>query len=103
MMKILKSGFLLFVLFFVLACNAYQGINTAALEVGMSKPAVQSIVNRQMEAVSAKTNEDGVLEEVFQVQKRIVRGGVARQQRYYIFFADNRLVKYELADEKFSF
>ena len=41
--------------------------------------------------------------QVFQVQKRIVRGGIARQQRYNLYFIDEKLVKYEKDSEKFSF
>lgn len=103
MIKYLKTCILFFTVFFFVSCNAYQGINTAALEIGMSKSTVQAIVKKPMEPISSKINDGGVKEEVCQVQKRIVRGGIARQQRYYLFFADEKLVKYELADEKFSF
>ncbi len=33
--------------------------------------------------------------QVYQVQKRIVRGGIARQQRFNLFFVNGKLVKYE--------
>jgi len=43
-----KTDLLLWTLLFIFSCNAYQGINTAALEVGMSKATVQAIVKKPM-------------------------------------------------------
>ena len=103
MIKYFKTCILLFAVLFFVACNAYKGIDTAALEVGMAKSTVQAIVKKPMESISSKINDSGVKEEVCQVQKRIVRGGIGRQQRYYLYFANEKLVKYELADENFSF
>ena len=42
--RVNKTGVLLWTLLLFFTCNAYQGINTAALEVGMSKATVQAIV-----------------------------------------------------------
>ena len=60
------------------------------------------IVKRKLVQVSSSV-ENNTTKQVYQVQKRIVRGGIARQQRYNIFFVDNKLVKYEKDSEKFSF
>ena len=63
---------------------------------------VQRIVKKQLVQVSMSSDEDGV-KQVFQVQKRIVRGGIARQQRYNLYFIDSKLIKYEKESETFSF
>lgn len=42
--KVNKTGVLLWTLLLFFTCNTYQGLNTAALEVGMSKATVQAIV-----------------------------------------------------------
>jgi hypothetical protein len=68
----------------------------------MSKQQVEDVIDRKLTLVSS-TLESDVKKEVYQAQKRIVRGGIARQQRYNFYIIDGKLVRYELADEKFSF
>lgn len=87
----------------VSACSAYKDINVGGLQIGMSQSEVQKLVDEPMVKVSMTHDSDGSVKETFQVQKRIVRGGIARQQRYNLFFIDNKLVKYEIDSEKFSF
>ena len=84
------------------ACNTYRDIPVNSLSVGMTIEQVQQIVQKSLVQVSMSSDE-GVEKQVFQVQKRIVRGGIARQQRYNLFFIDKKLVKYEKESEKFSF
>ena len=84
------------------SCNAYKDIPVEELSIGMSTEQVQRIVKKQLVQVSMSSDEDGV-KQVFQVQKRIVRGGIARQQRYNLYFIDSKLIKYEKESEKFSF
>lgn len=84
------------------ACNAYKDLPVNDLTIGMTIEQVQSIVKRKLVQVSS-SKVNNTSKQVFQVQKRIVRGGIARQQRYNIFFIDNKLVKYEKDSEKFSF
>jgi hypothetical protein len=47
------------------------------------------------------TDEDGKFIEVYIVQKRIVRGGIARQEKYQFVFKNNKLVEYEKVSENF--
>ena len=68
----------------------------------MSIETVQSIVKKQMTRISFDVVNNEKIE-VFEVQKRIVRGGIARQQRFNIFFVDGKMTKYEKDSEKFSF
>ena len=82
------------------ACNAYKDIPVTSLSVGMMIEQVQEIVIKPLVQVSMSSDE---VKQVFQVQKRIVRGGIARQQRYNPYFIDKKLVKYEKDSEKFSF
>ena len=86
----------------LISCNAYKNIPVQTLTVGMSTETVQAIVKKPMVKVSFE-EKDGEMLEVYQVQKRIVRGGIARQERYTLFFRDGKLVKYEKDSEKFSF
>ena len=88
---------------FLLACNAYKGISTQGLSNGMTKELVEKSIGRKLTVVSSALENGSSKKEVFQAQKRIVRGGIARQQRYNFYFVDGKLTKYELADEKFSF
>ena len=88
---------------FLLACNAYKGISTQGLSNGMTKELVEGVIGRKLTVVSSALENGSSKKEVFQAQKRIVRGGIARQQRYNFYFVDGKLTKYELADEKFSF
>jgi len=46
--RVNKTGVLLWTLLLFFTCNTYQGLNTAALEVGMSKATVQAIVKKTM-------------------------------------------------------
>jgi|LauGreDrversion4_2_1035121.scaffolds.fasta_scaffold422116_2 hypothetical protein len=92
----------LVVLVLLSSCNAYKGINVQPLSNGMSKQQVEDVIDRKLTLVSS-TLESDVKKEVYQAQKRIVRGGIARQQRYNFYIIDGKLVRYELADEKFSF
>jgi len=88
---------------FLLACNAYKGISTQGLSNGMTKELVEKSIGRKLTVVYSALENGSAKQEVFQAQKRIVRGGIARQQRYNFYFVDGKLTKYELADEKFSF
>jgi hypothetical protein len=93
---------ILFVLpLILLACNAYKDIPVQNLTIGMSVSEVQAIVQKQMVQVSMSSDKEGE-KQVYQVQKRIVRGGIARQQRYNLFFLNGKLVKYEKDSENFS-
>ena len=98
MKKLLYIGIILM----FTSCNAYKDIPVEELSIGMSTEQVQRIVKKQLVQVSMSSDEDGV-KQVFQVQKRIVRGGIARQQRYNLYFIDSKLIKYEKESEKFSF
>ena len=98
MKKLLYIGIILM----FASCNAYKDIPVEELSIGMSTEQVQRIVKKQLVQVSMSSDEDGV-KQVFQVQKRIVRGGIARQQRYNLYFIDSELIKYEKESEKFSF
>ncbi len=97
-----KFALSLIVLALLSSCNAYKGLNVQPLSNGMSKQQVEDVIDRKLTLVSS-TLESNVKKEVYQSQKRIVRGGIARQQRYNFYLIDGKLVKYELADEKFSF
>ena len=94
---------LLFLSLIISSCNAYRDLNVSSLKNGMSKSVVADILNKKLMQVSLSTDSDGKIKEVFEVQKRIVRGGIARQQRFNLYFIDNKLVKYEKESEKFSF
>lgn len=85
-----------------LSCNAYKDIPMQNIAVGMSVSEVQEVVKKQMVKVAMSSDLEGD-KEVYQVQKRIVRGGIARQQRFNIFFLNGKLVKYEKDSEQFSF
>tara|TARA_B100000768_G_C10880825_1_gene209541 strand:+ start:35 stop:331 length:297 start_codon:yes stop_codon:yes gene_type:complete len=98
----MKKVILIIIISFLTACNAYKDLPVNDLTIGMSVEQVKSIVKRKLVQVSSSL-EDNSSKQVFQVQKRIVRGGIARQQRYNIFFIDNKLIKYEKDSEKFSF
>lgn len=98
-----KNLTILILITLLFSCNAYKGINTTDLSIGMSKFDTQRIVKSEMVSISSNVDESGKSKEIYQVQKRIVRGGIARQQRYNLYFVDGKLFKYELADEKFSF
>ena len=98
----MKNSIVFFLFLALVSCNAYKDIPVQDLSVGMPISQVENIVKKDLVQV-ALTNENGVEKKVFQVQKRIVRGGVARQQRYNLYFVDNKLVKYEKDSEKFSF
>jgi hypothetical protein len=97
-----KLASYLFVLILLSSCNAYKGLNIQPLSIGMTKQKVEEIIGRKLTLVSS-TLETNIKKEVYQAQKRIVRGGIARQQRYNFYLIDGKLTKYELADEKFSF
>lgn len=87
---------------FLISCNAYKDIPVHGLKIDMNVEQVQEIVKRPLVQVSMSSDSDGE-KRVFQVQKRIVRGGIARQQRYNIYFLNGRLLKYEKDSESFSF
>jgi hypothetical protein len=87
---------------FLISCNAYKDIPVHELKIDMNVEQVQEIVKRPLVQVSMSSDSDGE-KRVFQVQKRIVRGGIARQQRYNIYFLNGRLLKYEKDSESFSF
>ncbi len=98
----MKKALILLTVLILTSCNAYKDISVDNLSLGMSTEQVQAIVKKTMVQVSMSLDEDSE-KQVFQVQKRIVRGGIARQQRYNLYFIDNKLVKYEKDSEKFSF
>jgi len=98
----MKKALILLTVLILTSCNAYKDIPVDNLSLGMSTEQVQAIVKKTMVQVSMSLDEDSE-KQVFQVQKRIVRGGIARQQRYNLYFIDNKLVKYEKDSEKFSF
>jgi len=90
------------IIFLLCSCNAYNDIPVYQLTTGMSVSKVQSIVRQSMVKVSM-SKENGIEKTVYQVQKRIVRGGIARQERYNLYFIDGELLKYEKESENFSF
>lgn len=96
-----KLTFFLFISLF-LSCNAYKDIPVQNLTIGMSVAEVQALVKKQMVKVAMSSDLEGD-KQVYQVQKRIVRGGIARQQRFNLFFVNGKLVKYEKDSEEFSF
>ena len=49
------------------------------------------------------SEDNGITKQTFQVQKRIVRGVIARQQRFNLFFKSGQLTGYDKDSEKFSF
>jgi len=98
----MKKALILLTVLILTSCNAYKDIPVDNLSLGMSTEQVQAIVKKTMVQVSMSLDEDSE-KQVFQVQKRIVRGSIARQQRYNLYFIDNKLVKYEKDSEKFSF
>lgn len=98
MPKIIFSFFFLF----LISCNAYKDIAVSELSDGMSVEEVQSIVKKKMIRVSM-SSIDGDNKEVYTVQKRIVRGGIARQQVYKIQFINGKMESYEKESENFSF
>ncbi len=49
------------------------------------------------------SEDNGITTQTIQVQKRIVRGGIARQQRYNLFFKNGQLTGYDKDSGKFSF
>lgn len=98
----MKNSIVVILLFVLVSCNAYKDIPVQELSVGMTVQQVQTIVKKELVQASL-SSESGVEKKVYQVQKRIVRGGVARQQRYNIYFIDGKMVKYEKESEKFSF
>jgi chemotaxis signal transduction protein len=81
----------------------YSNINVVGIENGMTVKDVQNIVEKPMSQVSMSTDEDGQSKEVYGVQKRIVRGGVARQEKYHFIFKNKKLVEYQKVSEKASF
>jgi len=81
------------------SCNMYKGIDVINIENGMTVKDVQNIVIIPMSKVSMSTDEDGKFIEVYIVQKRIVRGGIARQEKYQFVFKNNKLVEYEKVSE----
>lgn len=97
-----KTVYCIFACIILLSCNAYKDIPVHKLELGMDKNQVQSIVKKKMVKVSASKTNDGN-REIYQVQKRIVRGGIARQQRFNLIFLNGELIEYEKDSEKFSF
>jgi|SRR5690554_234346 len=72
----------------MVSCNAYQAINTQDLSMGMTKKEVFSILNREPIQEYADSNV-----EIYRVRKRIVRGGIAEYQQYFLYFEKNQLVK----------
>tara|TARA_B100000795_G_C22752722_1_gene420129 strand:- start:1085 stop:1381 length:297 start_codon:yes stop_codon:yes gene_type:complete len=98
----MKKTLILIVIIVMSSCNAYKDIPVDTLTMGMTIEQVQSVVKKTMVQVSMSTDKN-IEKQVFQVQKRIVRGGIARQQRYNLYFIDKLLVKYEKDSEKFSF
>lgn len=85
----MKKKLLLFLITLCLfSCNAYENINTHELSVGMEKREAFQILNREPELeYSDQTTE------VYRVRKRIVRGGVAEIQQYFLYFDNNKLSK----------
>lgn len=98
----MKKLSLIFFTLLLIACNAYKDIPVQNLAIGISVASVQAIVKKQMSMVSMSSDLEGD-KQVYQVQKRIVRGGIARQQRFNLFFLNGKLIKYEKDSEKFSF
>lgn len=86
----------------MISCNMYKDIPVNDLSKGMTIEETQDVVKKKMVLVSSSEDEAGV-KQVYQVQKRIVRGGIARQQRYNLFFIDGMLLKFEKESEQFSF
>ena len=80
----------------------YKDIPVNDLSKGMTIEETQDVVKKKMVLVSSSEDDEGV-KQVYQVQKRIVRGGIARQQRYNLFFIDGMLLKFEKESEQFSF
>jgi len=70
------------------SCNAYKAINVHELSMGMSKSQVFSIIIREpILEYSSNTYE------AYRVKKRIVRGGIAEYQQYFLYFKNGLLFK----------
>jgi len=93
----MKKIFFTILIPFIISCNAYKDIAVSSLKSGMTLEECQQIVKKPLIQTSMDKNKTS-----YSVQKRIVRGGIARQQRYSLFFEDGKLVKYEKESEKFS-
>jgi len=92
----------LIITLFLVSCNAYKDIPVHELKIDMTVEQVQVVVKKPLVQVSMSSDSEGE-KRVFQVQKRIVRGGIARQQRYNLYFINGRLLKFEKDSESFSF
>jgi hypothetical protein len=71
----------LIITLFLISCNACKDIPVHELKIDMTVEQVQVVVKKPLVQVSMSSDSEGE-KRVFQVQKRIVRGGIARQQRY---------------------
>ena len=98
----MKKTLLQIAIIILISCNAYKDIPVQNLTIGMSLQEAQQVVKKKLVQVSMSSDTEGS-KSIYQVQKRIVRGGIARQQRYNLFFLNGKLVKYEKDSEKFSF
>jgi len=87
-MKTLKTFILTILITGMISCNAYKSINTHELAIGMLKHEVMDIINRE-----PVLEYSDITTEVYRVQKRIVRGGVAKRQQYFLYFENDKLVK----------
>ena len=93
----MKKVFFTILIPFIISCNAYKDIPVSSLRSGMNLEECQQIVKKPLIQTSMDKNKTS-----YSVQKRIVRGGIARQQRYSLFFENGKLVKYEKESENFS-
>ena len=78
----------------LISCNAYQAINTQDLSINMSK---QEVFNRlNTEALQEYIDENI---EIYRLRKRIVRGGIAEYQQYFIYFQNGKLIKIDKGEK----
>lgn len=84
----MKTNFFIFSMLFVLliSCNAYQNVNTQDVSMGMSKKEVFGIINGE----PVLEHSDSSVE-IYSVQKRIVRAGIAEYPKYFFYFENNKL------------
>ncbi len=100
----LKTFFVSIVFVLMLAsCSAYSDLNVKNLRSGMSQANVSETLGYSLVQTANSISVNGEHKEVFQVQKRIVRGGIARQQKYNLVFVENKLAEYYKDSDDLSF
>jgi hypothetical protein len=90
----MKKLILITVVIMLMSCNAYKSIRVHELSMGMTKKEVFSIITR--EPLLEYSNE---IYEAYKVKKRIVRGGIAEIQYYFLYFKYGKLFKIDKGEK----